>query len=92
MGYGAVRAAAPDREARVGLPGLEDDALPLEQAAGGRPRPLGDIFALGAVLAYAATDGGRTPRICRRSCGALWSGVRPRIRPTGQRRGRCWTS
>ncbi|MEU8726599.1 PQQ-binding-like beta-propeller repeat protein [Streptomyces antimycoticus] len=60
MGYGAVRAAAPDGEARVGLPGLEDDALPPEQAAGGRPRPLGDIFALGAVLAYAAT-GRRRP-------------------------------
>ncbi|MDV9193785.1 serine/threonine protein kinase, partial [Streptomyces sp. SR27] len=26
-----------------------------EQASGGRPRPPGDIFALGAVLAYAAT-------------------------------------
>ncbi|MEU1941700.1 PQQ-binding-like beta-propeller repeat protein [Streptomyces sp. NPDC020125] len=60
MGYGSVRAAAADGEARVGLPGLEDDALPPEQAAGGRPRPLGDIFALGAVLAYAAT-GRRRP-------------------------------
>ncbi|AGP54634.1 PQQ-binding-like beta-propeller repeat protein [Streptomyces rapamycinicus] len=60
VGYGAVRAAAPDGEARVGLPGLEDDALPPEQAAGGRPRPLGDVFALGAVLAYAAT-GRRRP-------------------------------
>ncbi|WAP58661.1 outer membrane protein assembly factor BamB family protein [Streptomyces sp. S465] len=60
VSYGAVRAAASDGEARVGLPGLEDDALPPEQAAGGRPRPLGDIFALGAVLAYAAT-GRRRP-------------------------------
>ncbi|MER8161630.1 PQQ-binding-like beta-propeller repeat protein [Streptomyces sp. NPDC094472] len=62
VGYGAVRAAAPDGEARVGLPGLEDDAVPPEQAAGGRPRPLGDIFALGAVLAYAAT-GRRRPDV-----------------------------
>ncbi|WP_262705669.1 MULTISPECIES: PQQ-binding-like beta-propeller repeat protein [Streptomyces] len=60
VGYGAVRAAAPDGAARVGLPGLEDDALPPEQAAGGRPRPLGDVFALGTVLAYAAT-GRRRP-------------------------------
>ncbi|MBP8534233.1 PQQ-binding-like beta-propeller repeat protein [Streptomyces sp. MK37H] len=60
VGYGAVRAAAPDGEARAGLPGLEDDALPPEQAEGGRPRPLGDVFALGAVLAYAAT-GRRRP-------------------------------
>ncbi|MFJ1993315.1 outer membrane protein assembly factor BamB family protein [Streptomyces asiaticus] len=60
VGYGAVRAAAADGEARVGLPGLADDALPPEQAAGGRPRPLGDVFALGAVLAYAAT-GRRRP-------------------------------
>ncbi|OPF71123.1 hypothetical protein VT50_0235160 [Streptomyces antioxidans] len=60
VGYGAVRAAAPDGEARVGLPGLEDGALPPEQAAGGRPRPLGDVFALGAVLAYAVT-GRRRP-------------------------------
>ncbi|MEU9970684.1 outer membrane protein assembly factor BamB family protein [Streptomyces malaysiensis] len=60
VGYGAARAAAPDGEARVGLPGLADDALPPEQAAGGRPQPLGDIFALGAVLAYAAA-GRRRP-------------------------------
>ncbi|MFE2182739.1 PQQ-binding-like beta-propeller repeat protein [Streptomyces sp. NPDC059455] len=60
VGYGAVRAAAPDGEARMGLPGLEDDALPPEQAAGGRPRPLGDVFALGSVLAYVAT-GRRRP-------------------------------
>ncbi|BBJ40553.1 hypothetical protein SSPO_032710 [Streptomyces antimycoticus] len=39
MGYGAVRAAAPDGEARVGLPGLEDDALPRSRPrAGGRGR------------------------------------------------------
>ncbi|MEU1806222.1 PQQ-binding-like beta-propeller repeat protein [Streptomyces sp. NPDC019937] len=57
-GFGAVRAAGPDGTARAGLPGLDADALPPEQLAGGRPRPLGDVFALGAVLAYAAT--GRT--------------------------------
>ncbi|WP_405921691.1 serine/threonine protein kinase [Streptomyces sp. NBC_00122] len=53
--FGAVRAAAPDGEARSGLPGLDSGSLAPEQAAGGRPRPLGDVYALGAVLAYAAT-------------------------------------
>ncbi|MBL1120123.1 PQQ-binding-like beta-propeller repeat protein [Streptomyces sp. 110] len=54
-GFGAVRAAGPDGQSRVGLSGLAADALPPEQIAGGRPRPLGDVYALGAVLAYAAT-------------------------------------
>ncbi len=53
--FGAVRAAAPDGVSRSGLPGLDPGALPPEQAAGGRPRPLGDVYALGATLAYAAT-------------------------------------
>ncbi|WP_314172346.1 serine/threonine protein kinase [Streptomyces sp. DSM 40971] len=53
--FGAVRAAAPDGEPRSGLPGLESGSLPPEQASGGRPQPLGDIYALGATLAYAAT-------------------------------------
>ncbi|GGS87818.1 serine/threonine protein kinase [Streptomyces cinerochromogenes] len=53
--YGAVRAAAPDGTPRSGLPGLEPGSLPPEQASGGRPRPLGDVYALGATLAYAAT-------------------------------------
>ncbi|WP_405796558.1 serine/threonine protein kinase [Streptomyces sp. NBC_01506] len=53
--FGAVRAAAPDGERRTGLPGLEPGSLAPEQASGGRPRPPGDIYGLGAVLAYAAT-------------------------------------
>ncbi|XIE79053.1 serine/threonine protein kinase [Streptomyces sp. SBR177] len=53
--FGAARAAAPDGERRSGLPGLDSGSLAPEQAAGGRPRPLGDVYALGAVLAYAAT-------------------------------------
>ncbi|MFB6613765.1 serine/threonine protein kinase [Streptomyces sp. NPDC085524] len=53
--FGAVRAAAPDGERRSGLPGLDPGSLAPEQAAGGRPRPLGDVYGLGAVLAYAAT-------------------------------------
>ncbi|MGW8570825.1 serine/threonine protein kinase [Streptomyces niveus] len=53
--FGAVRAAAPDGERRGGLPGLDSGALAPEQADGGRPRPLGDVYGLGAVLAYAAT-------------------------------------
>ncbi|MFF4843857.1 serine/threonine-protein kinase [Streptomyces collinus] len=58
--FGAVRAAAPDGTPRSGLPGLETGSLPPEQASGGRPRPLGDVYALGATLAYAAT-GHTTP-------------------------------
>lgn len=53
--FGAARAAAEDGTARSGLPGLDPGSLPPEQAAGGRPRPPGDVYALGAVLAYAAT-------------------------------------
>ncbi|PNG92517.1 hypothetical protein SMF913_27982 [Streptomyces malaysiensis] len=59
-GFGAVRAAGPDGRSRVGFPGLAADDLPPEQLAGGRPRPLGDVYALGAVLAYAVT-GRRLP-------------------------------
>ena len=55
FGFGAVRAAVPEGGDRSDVPGLPSDALPPEQIAGGRPRPLGDVFALGAVLAYAAT-------------------------------------
>ncbi|MGI5528381.1 serine/threonine protein kinase [Streptomyces syringium] len=53
--FGAVRAAAPDGEPRSGHPALESGSLPPEQATGERPHPVGDIYALGAVLAYAAT-------------------------------------
>ncbi|MCX5343249.1 serine/threonine protein kinase [Streptomyces atratus] len=53
--FGAVRTAAEDGQPRSGLPGLEPGSLAPEQATGGRPRPPGDVYALGAVLAYAAT-------------------------------------
>ncbi|MFI0988310.1 serine/threonine protein kinase [Streptomyces exfoliatus] len=53
--FGAVRAASADGEPRTGLPGIDPGSLAPEQASGGRPRPPGDVFALGAVLAYAAT-------------------------------------
>ncbi|MFJ6598454.1 PQQ-binding-like beta-propeller repeat protein [Streptomyces violaceusniger] len=59
-GFGAVWTAGPDGQKRVGLSGPAADDLPPEQAAGGRPRPLGDVYALGAVLAYAVT-GRRLP-------------------------------
>ncbi|MFI9252859.1 serine/threonine protein kinase [Streptomyces sp. NPDC053069] len=58
--FGAVRAAAPDGTVRSGMPGLEPGSLPPEQASGGHPRPPGDVYALGATLAYAAT-GHTTP-------------------------------
>lgn len=53
--FGAARAAAEDGTPRSGLPGLESGSLPPEQATGGRPHPTGDVYALGATLAYAAT-------------------------------------
>ncbi|MEV8312093.1 serine/threonine protein kinase [Streptomyces flavidovirens] len=53
--FGAVRSAAPDGETRAGLPGLDSGSLAPEQAQGGRPRPLGDVYALGAVLSYVST-------------------------------------
>jgi serine/threonine protein kinase len=53
--FGAARAAAPDGEQRSGRPGLDPGCLAPEQARGGRPRPLGDVYALGAVLSYAST-------------------------------------
>ncbi|MGW2040147.1 serine/threonine protein kinase [Streptomyces virginiae] len=53
--FGAVRAAAPDGVRRSGLPGLDSGSLAPEQAAGGSPAAPGDVYALGAVLAYAAT-------------------------------------
>ncbi|MEV1026717.1 serine/threonine protein kinase [Streptomyces sp. NPDC050264] len=54
-GFGGVRAAAPDGAVRRGLPGVDAGVLAPEQAEGGMPRPLGDVYALGATLAYAAT-------------------------------------
>ncbi|MFD3551608.1 serine/threonine protein kinase [Streptomyces goshikiensis] len=48
--FGAVRSAAPE-----GPPGLDPGCLAPELRADGRPEPLGDVFALGAVLAYAAS-------------------------------------
>ncbi|GHH08179.1 serine/threonine protein kinase [Streptomyces rubradiris] len=53
--FGAVRAVAPDGERRLGSPALDPGCLAPEQAQGGRPRPLGDVYGLGAVLAYAST-------------------------------------
>ncbi|WP_069992382.1 PQQ-binding-like beta-propeller repeat protein [Streptomyces qinglanensis] len=49
-GYGAARISAPDGEPRTAHPFLAP-----EQVAGGRPRPLGDVYALAAVLRYAVT-------------------------------------
>ncbi|MDX2597572.1 serine/threonine protein kinase [Streptomyces sp. WI03-4A] len=53
--FGAVRAATQDGVARRQVAGLDPGSLPPEQATGGQPRPLGDVYALGATLAYAAT-------------------------------------
>ncbi|MFD8383031.1 PQQ-binding-like beta-propeller repeat protein [Streptomyces sp. NPDC059679] len=54
-GFGAVRAVAPDGQDRSGLPGLVAECTAPEQLTGGRPRPPGDVYALGTVLSYAAT-------------------------------------
>ncbi|MER6344187.1 serine/threonine protein kinase [Streptomyces sp. NPDC001532] len=53
--FGAVRAAAPEGAPRHDVPGLDAGSLPPEQASGGLPRAMGDVYALGATLAYAAT-------------------------------------
>ncbi|UNZ17057.1 PQQ-binding-like beta-propeller repeat protein [Streptomyces sp. 891-h] len=53
--FGAVRTAGPDGEERSRAAGLLAECTPPEQLAGGRPRPLGDVFGLGCVLAYAST-------------------------------------
>ncbi|MBL1101845.1 serine/threonine protein kinase [Streptomyces coffeae] len=55
IGFGCVRTLAPEGEERAAVPGLPPEVLPPEQRAGGRPRPPGDVFGLGAVLSYAAT-------------------------------------
>lgn len=53
--FGAVRATAPDGAPRAGLPGVDQECLAPEQLAGGPIEQPGDVYALGAVLAYAAT-------------------------------------
>ncbi|MEU1463734.1 serine/threonine protein kinase [Streptomyces sp. NPDC005727] len=53
--FGAARVAAPDGVVRSGVPWLNLVCLAPEQLSGGRPRPPGDVHALGAVVAYAAT-------------------------------------
>lgn len=59
-GYGLVRAASSTGAERPTVPGIAPESLPPEQRSGGEPRPPGDIYALGSVLAYAAT-GERAP-------------------------------
>ncbi len=58
-GFGLVRAASPEGTASSSVPGVPTGSLPPEQRSGGRPRPAGDIYALGTVLSYALT--GRYP-------------------------------
>lgn len=54
-GYGLVRAATPHGPDRGTPLGVYAFSLPPEQRAGERPSPAGDVYALGAVLCYAAT-------------------------------------
>ncbi|MGK5642812.1 serine/threonine protein kinase [Streptomyces sp. URMC 126] len=60
-GYGAVRVGLPSGPdgsgdtGGTGGSGLAPGTVPPEQLAGARPEPSGDVFALGAVLAYATT-------------------------------------
>ncbi|MBL1102346.1 outer membrane protein assembly factor BamB family protein [Streptomyces coffeae] len=87
-GFGAVRAAGPDGEIRADLPGVSLAVLPPEQLSGGRPRPLGDVFSLGAVLAYAVTgrlgpDVDTLPEELRDTLGACLA-PDPADRPTAQ--------
>ncbi|MFD6277980.1 serine/threonine protein kinase [Streptomyces sp. NPDC060209] len=54
-GFGAVRSAGADGQHRGNIPGIDHGSLPPEQMTGGRPRPLGDVHGIGAVLSYAST-------------------------------------
>ncbi|MFF7653385.1 PQQ-binding-like beta-propeller repeat protein [Streptomyces sp. NPDC007983] len=54
-GYGLARAAALAGSCGPRPYGIDPFSLPPEQAAGERPRPEGDVYALAAVLCYAAT-------------------------------------
>lgn len=54
-GYGLIRAAAPEGMQRESVPGMSPASVPREQRAGAQLHPSADIYALGAVLAYAAT-------------------------------------
>ncbi|GAA2345304.1 PQQ-binding-like beta-propeller repeat protein [Streptomyces violaceusniger] len=54
-GYGLARAAALNGPGHGASPGVDGFSLPPEQRAGERPSPAGDVYALGAVLSYAAT-------------------------------------
>ncbi|MFI9719621.1 serine/threonine protein kinase [Streptomyces sp. NPDC052396] len=78
-GFGALRAAGPDGQPRAGLPGLTPGAVPPEQLSGARPQPPGDVYALGAVLAYAVTghtvpERGRLPERLRGLISACTAG------------------
>ncbi|GAA4799753.1 serine/threonine protein kinase [Streptomyces ziwulingensis] len=53
--YGAARCLGPDGAPRSGLPGLDSGSLAPEVAAGGPVTPAGDVYALGAVLAFLST-------------------------------------
>ncbi|WP_432027246.1 serine/threonine protein kinase [Streptomyces sp. 1222.5] len=53
--FGAARVAGPDGCARSAVSWLHPSCLAPEQASGGKPRPAGDVYALGAVLSYAIT-------------------------------------
>lgn len=54
-GYGLVRAASPEGMPRQTVPGVPAESVPPEQRTGDRPEPFGDVYAVGTVLAYAAT-------------------------------------
>ncbi|MGW3570406.1 outer membrane protein assembly factor BamB family protein [Streptomyces sp. NPDC000941] len=82
LGYGAARAATSDPR-RTGWAAV---GLPPEQSADGWPQPPGDVFALGTVLAYAATGHPQPapealPESLRRAITAAYApdpGLRPR--------------
>lgn len=88
--YGAMRALPPERghAAPTSPPGrLPRGSVPPEQLSGGVPRPPGDVYALGAVLCYAASgldgaDSSRVPESIRAVVAACLSedpGTRPQV-------------
>ena len=58
--FGIARAVDGDRLTQTGVVVGTPGYIPPEQASGEPAAAAGDVFALGAVLAYAATGHGRT--------------------------------
>jgi len=66
-GYGLLRAAAPEGAERRTVPGMPAESIPREQLSGAPAVPAADVYALGAVLRYAATGAAGDPPLSQLS-------------------------